>query len=62
MADVPERAPTGERFNTLTHLPGAALATLGLVALHTAQAHGIFHVFVLAGSACHFVAVWFWVA
>ncbi len=47
-------------------LAGGALYTLGTVFYALDKrwpaAHGVFHVFVLAGSASHFVAVWGWVA
>jgi hemolysin III len=47
-------------------LAGGVLYTVGTLfyALDRryAHAHGVFHVFVLAGSACHYAVVWFWVA
>ncbi len=54
----------GERFNSITHLVGAVLSVAGLSALVTMGAderirhgHGIWHLFVLAGSVCQFVSV-----
>lgn len=47
-------------------LAGGGLYTLGTLfyALDRryAHAHGVFHLLVLGGSACHYAAVWFWVA
>jgi len=64
----------GERFNGVSHLVGAALALLlpggvfytsGMVFYAPDEklphAHGIWHLFVLAGSISHFLVMLFYV-
>ncbi|KJS74593.1 MAG: hypothetical protein JM57_03765 [Comamonadaceae bacterium BICA1-1] len=68
----------GERFNSISHLVGAVpagfawlagvgvLYTLGIAFYATGHklrhGHGIWHLFVLGGSACHFFTLLFFVA
>lgn len=48
----------GERFSGISHVVGAALA----LDEKLRHAHGVWHLFVLAGSASHYFAILFYVA